>query len=182
MGTGCREDVFTNTVRNNGAENNMNGYTETEKMLDAHKDNLDKYGYFNAISTYRTNNAVPSGLIFARSPWFVPSVGQWFDVMVNICGKSPKTFNDITTSNWSDKTAGTEMWNAINSQLSKVDKPLTLYPITGSSRIIFVCSSEVDAEWAWNAVWSDNATNVALGSIVKFFTSSQRVVRPFFVF
>lgn len=179
------EDVLPNMTRQNGAEKDMNGYTETEAMLVecTENDDLSSYGCFNAINTYRTSNPVPTGLNSVRSPWFVPSVGQWFDVMVNICGKSPITFGNNTVSNWSDETAGSEMWNAINSQLSKVDRPLTLFLVAGSrSRVFFACSSEMDAIPSWNAIWTEDATNVSLGGINKSFVNTQRVVRPFFAF
>ena len=177
------DEALPNTVRNSNAQGNMNGYTETETMLSAHAENLSSYGYFNAIKDYRDKNPVPSELGLVRSPWFIPSVGQWFDVMANICGKSPEIFNDNTNSNWSDKTAGTEMWTTINSQLSKVSKPLILFPVTGSrSRIIFGCSSEMSAIVSWNAIWTEDAANVSLGGIDKDFESTQRVVRPFFAF
>lgn len=184
-GPNVDEDVLANTVRSNGAENNMDGYTETEAMLAERtkKGDFSSYGCFNAINTYRISNPVPTRLNSVRSPWFVPSIGQWFDVMVNICGKSPITFGNNTVSNWSDETVGSEMWNAINSQLSKVDRPLTLFLVAGSSsRVFFACSSEMDAIPSWNAIWTENATNVSLGGIDKSFESTQRVVRPFFAF
>lgn len=119
-------------------ENNMNGYTETEAMLDAHKGDLNLYGAFDAISKYRIAFPVPQGL--SRSPWFVPSAGQWFDVMANICGRSPKTFRDPnpeTPNWWIDNSYGPEMRNAINSQSNKVvNKPVV------NDIIWFYCSSE----------------------------------------
>ena len=176
------ESVLPNTMRDNGAENNMNGYTETEAMLAERtsKGDLSSYGTFNAINTYRTSNPVSSGLSGKRSPWFVPSVGQWFDVMVNICGRSPKTFrNNTAVYSWIDNSYGTEMWNKINSQLNKVGKPLSLI---AANQVIFLCSSEADASWGWDATWSSGAAMVALGTITKSNVITQQVVRPFFAF
>ena len=176
------ESVLPNIMRDNGAENNMNGYTETEAMLTerASKGDLGSYGTFNAISTYRSGNAVPTGLSAMRSPWFVPSVGQWFDVMVNICGKSPKTFrNNSDAYSWIDNSYGTEMWNAINSQLNKVDKPLYLIK---DFQVVFLCSSEADASNGGRVYWIKNASGVALGFVTKSLTYAERVVRPFFSF
>ena len=75
-----------------GAENNMDGYTETEAMLTerASKGDLGNYPAFNTVNTYRNNNAVPAALTGKRSPWFMPSVGQWFDVMVNLAGRQKR--------------------------------------------------------------------------------------------
>ena len=176
------ESVLPNTMRDNGAENNMNGYTETEAMLTerASKGDLSSYGTFNAINTYRTSNPVSSGLSGKRSPWFVPSVGQWFDVMVNICGRSPKTFrNNTAVYSWVDNSYGTEMWNKINSQLNKVGKPLSLI---ASNQVVFLCSSEAGASYGWNANWSNGKASVALGAIVKRDVKAPQVVRPFFAF
>ena len=175
------ESVLPNTMRDNGAENNMNGYTETEAMLTerASKGDFSSYSTFNAINTYRTSNPVPSGLSGKRSPWFAPSVGQWFDVMVNICGRSPKTFrNNTAVYSWLDNSYGTEMWNKINSQLNKVGKPLSLI----GSQTMFVCSSEADASNGWVANWSSGAAKIALGTNSKSDVGAQKVVRPFFAF
>ncbi len=178
-GPNVDESVLPNIMRNNGAENNMNGYTETEAMLKAHESDLSNYDTFSAISTYRTSNAVPEGLSTVRSPWFVPSVGQWFDVMVNICGRSPKTFRNNDDYSWIDKSYGTAMWNTINSQLGKVGKPLSLIY---SAQVIFQCSSEADASNGGRVYWINNANGVALGYAEKTITATERVVRPFFAF
>ena len=181
-GPNVDESVLPNTMRDNGAENNMNGYTETEAMLTERvsKGDLSSYGTFNAINTYRTSNPVPSGLSGKRSPWFAPSVGQWFDVMANICERSPKTFrNNTAVYSWIDNSYGTEMWNKINSQLNKVEKPLSL--ITATS-VVFLCSSEADASNGWSANWLNGAAQVELGTIPKSVVYALRVVRPFFAF
>ena len=102
------EDVLPNMTRANGAENDMNGYAETEAMLAerASKGDLGNYDTFKAINDYRTSNPVPSDLSDKRSPWFIPSVGQWFDVMANLCGRSPKTFRVDDSENWIDSDYG----------------------------------------------------------------------------
>lgn len=181
-GPNVDEDVLPNTMRDDHAEDNMNGYTETEAMLAerAKKGDLSSYGTFNAINTYRTNTPIPSGLSSVRSPWFVPSVGQWFDVMVNICGRSPKTFrNNTAVYSWVDNSYGTEMWNAINNQLNKVGKPLSLI---AANQVIFFCSSEARASSGWDAQWVNDAAKVILGTIPKSDLYKQHVVRPFFAF
>lgn len=60
--------------------------------------------------------------------------------MANLCGQSPKTFRGYIGGGWIDESYGTEMWNKINDQLNKVDKPLTL--IISNTGVFFVCSSE----------------------------------------
>lgn len=181
---GIDEDVITNTVRDEGAEKNMNGYTETEAMLNAHVADLDKYGGFNAIKKYREDHSVQENS--TRSPWFIPSVGQWFDVMVNICGKSPKAFrNNTAVYSWIDYEYGSEMWNKMNDQLKKVNCPLS----KSSSNIytnecIYLLSSESNDYNFWHAVWYIKDSNR-----VELSCSNQKstmftycVVRPFFAF
>lgn len=173
------EDVLPNMTRANGAENDMNGYAETEAMLAerASKGDLGNYDTFKAINDYRTSNPVPSDLSDKRSPWFIPSVGQWFDVMANLCGRSPKTFRVDDSENWIDSDYGTEMWNKINNQLNKVNKPLTL--ILFNSGVFFMCSSEGEGGLCWNAIWMGNRVSLMLSSK----SSGQNykpVVRPFF--
>ena len=182
------DDPIDAVMRDNGAENNMNGYSETEIMLEAYKDNLESRAAFNEINTYRTNNLVPAGLSSARSPWFVPSVGQWFDVMANLCEKSPKTFrNNTAVYSWADNNYGVEMWNTINSQLNKVGKPLKrLSTTSGTDQIVFWCSSEADLRWAWIVIWGLSTVGdgyVALGANYKDDnTGSVKRLRPFFAF
>ena len=175
------EDVLPNMTRANGAENDMNGYAETEAMLAerASKGDLGNYDTFKAINDYRTSNPVPSDLSDKRSLWFIPSVGQWFDVMANLCGRSPKTFRVDDSENWIDSDYGTEMWNKINNQLNKVNKPLTL--ILFNSGVFFMCSSEGEGGLCWNAIWMGNRVSLMLSSK----SSGQNykpVVRPFFAF
>lgn len=181
---GTDESVLDNIVRDNGVENHMIGYTETELMLAerASKGDLTSYGAFKQLSDYRSSHSVPSALETKRSPWFIPSCGQWFDVMANLCGKSPKDdFRDTTDSyNWIDDNYGVEMWNTINSQLSKVNKPLQKLT---STQTLFWCSSENDdADFAWGAMWDyGGAGHIFYGSIYKGSDVYERV-RPFFAF
>ena len=163
------------------AKNNMNGYAETEAMLAerANKSDLSSYGTFSALNTYRnkSQNAVPAGL--NRSPWFMPSVGQWIDVMVNICGRSPETFEYDNDAGWGTPDYGTEMWDAINSLLNKVGKPLSF--LSTNSTISYSCSSQVDASNSWRIRWLKN--NLVWVSIdPKKNGAATLFVRPFFAF
>lgn len=184
-GPAVDESVLPNMTRANGAANDMNGYTETEAMLAerATKGDLSSYGAFNAINTYRTGNPVPAALSSVRSPWFIPSIGQWFDVMANICGQSPETFGNNTSSFWFNYSTSIEMWDTINSQLSKVNKPLINFSIIeGGWQVIFYSSSDNYDEWVWCAEWYSPKTRCSLWSFNKSDATAQRVVRPFFAF
>ena len=85
------EEGITPMTKDDEIEKNMNGYSETEQMLKNYTANVQgSYSAFESIRKYRDSNKIPDGL--NRSPWFVPSIGQWFDMLVNICGKSPRDF------------------------------------------------------------------------------------------
>lgn len=183
------EDVLPNMTRRNGAENDMNGYTETELMLTerTNKGDLSSYDCFNAINTYRTSNPVPAGLNSVRSPWFVPSIGQWFDVMANICGQSPDTFEDNPSSYWRNFSTSVEMWDTMNNLLNKVNQPLTSFNVTGGQEIIFLTSSEYFSDGrctCWCAAWRTTQTGsqCTLSDWGKSRVYTQRVLRPFFAF
>lgn len=86
------EEGITPMTKDDEIEKNMNGYSETEQMLKNYTANVQgSYSAFESIRKYRDSNKIPDGL--NRSPWFVPSIGQWFDMLVNICGKSPRDFS-----------------------------------------------------------------------------------------
>lgn len=173
------EPAIPLTPYDSNAKNNMNGYTETKKMLEAHISDLSSYGAFNSINNYRNTHPVPDGI--NRSPWFIGSCGQWFDVMMNLCGRSPETFRDNTTVSWIDNSYGTGMWESINRQLSKTGKPLT-FTSDYSTGVLILCSSQADDSNNWDARWRLSGAQVSLGvNGNKAYYNTARV-RPFFAF
>lgn len=131
-------------------ENNMNGYSETEQMLiNCAGDISNDYKAFQLINKYRNENPVPGGL--SRSPWFMPSIGQWFDLLANICGKSPRDFRNGTGNGLNDEGWGVETLNNLEEQLSKVGNSL---PAFGNNyRLAFSCSSQYDDNRNWMLIW-----------------------------
>lgn len=108
---------------------------------------------------------------------------QWFDVMANICGQSPETFGDNTSSYWFNYSTPIEMWDTINSQLSKVNKPLTNFNISGGGwQVIFFSSSDNRDEWVCCAEWNTAPLRCTLWAWDKSIKNNQRVLRPFFAF
>lgn len=167
----------------NGAQFDMNGYTESEAILNTYKNEISNYPVFEKLNTYRTNNPVPNELNSKRSQWFIGSVGQWFDVLVNLGGRSPWTFWNNTSDDWTDTTnARDEIWNAINGHLQKVNKPLT--NINSNTSVYYWCSSQYGSG-AWrigfgNSVVTTN--DISLRAIPKQNSPGQRAFRPFFAF
>ena len=93
------------TISGPEAGNDMNGYTYTETVLG--KSDLSSFPIFAAIKTYRDGHTIPSGV--SRSLWFIPSIGQWFDIATNIMGRSPADFESVSDAAWSDQTNAREM-------------------------------------------------------------------------
>lgn len=129
-------------------EDNMNGYSETQAILAAHQDDLTNYSAFKLIQDYRAKNIIPADTGLC-SPWFIPSIGQWFDVLVNICGRSPRTF-PASSVGLEDHIYGTETKERLNKQLAKVG--ISLGELI-NNRHIFQCSSEFDTATSWILIW-----------------------------
>lgn len=133
-------------------KNNMNGYSETLQMLANHEGDasfVSDCRAFYLVKTYNNSNKVPDGI--ERSPWFLPSIGQWFDVLVNICGKSPENFRHNTGNGLQDEKWGQETLDKLEGQLSKVGKSLPQFNV--NYRLGFSCSSQYDKDRSWMLLW-----------------------------
>ena len=165
-------------------EKNMNGYSETEQMLSNYaEDVLDSCRSFKLINDYRVTAAVPEGLKLKRSPWFIPSIGQWFDMLVNICGKSPRAFQNNTGNGLNDTEWGRETLDKLTEQLFKVASPLPEF--TGDRRLGFSCSSQYDKNRNWMLLWHIDDPGVPTWSRICLQGYSKAAswnVRPFFAF
>lgn len=144
------EEGITPMTKDDEIEKNMNGYSETEQMLKNYTANVQgSYSAFESIRKYRNSNKIPDGL--NRSPWFVPSIGQWFDMLVNICGKSPRDFRNETSNGLNDTGWGQETLDKLTIQLSKVGNSLPQFSDT--YRLGFSCSSQYDKDRCWMLLW-----------------------------
>lgn len=160
---------------------NMNGYSDTEKILETYP-NDDKYSAFNrTIQQYRNEKKLPANTC---SPWFMPSIGQWWDVLDNICGKSPIDFKDNTTAGFESHSFGTETKEKLNKQLAKVGK--SLGALSSDYRHIFWSSTEYDKERGWIIIWHfqmwDDGSFWDRIGIKGYAKSSDYKVLPFFAF
>lgn len=130
----------------------MNGYSETLQMLANHEGDasfVSDCRAFYLVKTYNNSNKVPDGI--ERSPWFLPSIGQWFDMLVNICGRSPENFQHNTGNGLQDEKWGQETLDKLEGQLSKVGKSLPQFNV--NYRLGFSCSSQYDKDRSWMLLW-----------------------------
>ena len=164
-------------------KNNMNGYSETLQMLANHEGNasfVSDCRAFYLVKTYNNSNKVPDGI--ERSPWFLPSIGQWFDVLVNICGKSPENFRHNTGNGLQDEKWGLETLDKLKGQLSKVGKSLPQFNV--NHRLGFSCSSQYDKDRNWMLLWhiDDPLYKWERVCLQGYNKTSVWHVRPFFAF
>lgn len=164
-------------IKSDQAEADMNGYTETETMM---VQTLNEYPIFEALQKYRSTHTHSNGV--NRSPWFIPSIGQWFDVMTNLCGRSPDEFDQIDFYIWStDKIQGTEMATKVENQMAKVDATL-LTPLSSNIIGLFL-SSEVSSASIWAFYGIRNPSNSVMSiEHTRKQTSDITTARPFFAF
>lgn len=175
-------DMTTNDL----LENNMNGYSETQAILDTYNDTQlkDTYKAFYKIKEHRTKNKIPNDENIC-SPWFMPSIGQWFDLLINIGGKSPREFERKSTYSLETIIYGTETREKISKQLAKAGS--SLGEIVGN-RNTFRCTTESNvATDVWILIWHFEMLDgvfwerVAVRTYSKLSDSGYNV-RPFFAF
>lgn len=160
----------------------MNGYSETETMM---LGELNKLPIFNALSQYRIDNPIQNSI--SCSPWFIPSVGQWLDVMANLCGRQA-TASEISGS-WGffpKRDERPAMFAKADSQLAKVGTSLFGETIT-SNGILLHLSTEAPSGWSWVTIakYSNSAYSFSVETANKATATSEMdyyTARPFFAF
>lgn len=188
LGTSCWGKIgqieagITPMTKDDKIEENMNGYSETEQMLKNYTaGESGSYGAFELIKKYRDSDKIPDGL--KRSPWFMPSIGQWFDVLVNICKKSPRDFRNETANGINDTGWGQETLDKLTIQLSKVGNSLP--ELSSTYRLGFSCSSQYDKNRCWMLLWHIDDPEYPDWSRVCLQGYDKKAywnVRPFFAF
>lgn len=134
----------TSVINANDAKNDMNGYKMTQTMLT--KTPLSYYPVFQTIKEYRDSHSVPSNI--NRSPWFMPSAGQWFDVMENLGeGAAWK----MVSNEWGYDDDASGIFSRINNQLAKVSSNSLPFKKDGAG--YFWSTSEAYANNRDSNVW-----------------------------
>lgn len=183
------------------AKDHMIGYCETNIILKMLKDMLEiakgdeakvedigkKYSAFYNFNIYRSNNPVPTPLENVRSTWFIPSCGQLYDMLKNLCGKSPDDFRDSPGDYWVDYNYGPEMCSKINNQLEKVNKVFVQYDENRKRfKEVFFWSvsqhSTPTRAWCCTFGISPNGPTSSLLGPGNKDTGQATLIRPFFAF
>lgn len=147
------ETVIGSYPNNAEAKLNMDGYKETEAMLAERntKGDISAYFAFEDLLTCRVNSPIPNGV--NRSPWFLPSVGQCFDFLANLGGKSPDTYTEHNLT-WKTKSKeeAKDIYPTIKKHFLKVDIEFSvLFP----RYYYFACTSQATPEKRWGFCISD---------------------------
>lgn len=128
---------------------NMNGYSETEWILNTYKESLTSYPAFNLIKRQRDKETASIGS--NRSPCFLPSIGQWLDMLMNIGGWS---VSDTSGLNDKYNGNGSRTLGNLTKQLAKVGNKLPKFE--DNYRLGFSCSSQYDKDKCWMLLWHMN--------------------------
>lgn len=180
------ESEISNMTTDDRLEDNMNGYSETEVILNAYNDTQLKNTYtaFKMIKDYRTTDNKKPKDETVCSPWFMPSIGQLFDLLINITGRSPRDFERQNIYSLETLKYGTETKEKINKQLAKAGSSLGE---ASGNRNIFRCSTESTQSDAWILIWHFEMTSTVFWDRVAVRTYQKSAitgynVRPFFAF
>lgn len=166
------------------AKDHMNGYSETATML-AYAD-LNSYPLFVELKKYRDSQTLP-GAGTICSEWFIPSIGQWIDVL-NHFGTT-LDFNDTDSRySWTENNA-LPMYKRANDQLKKVGRSLFPLDNPDSEATLFWTSSLRSTVTGWNIyaqhqVAYDNCW-MKVSGLVRYSAATPTeavTARPFFAF
>ena len=132
---------------------------------------------YAAMTTYKSQVAAPSG----TSGWFLPSSGQWYNILVNLGGMAAEPDNSYywsgnTSSNFTSKICAT----ALNNKISVVGAGnYDAFFSNTSSYEGYWSSSEASSSDAYRASFNSNGSMVFAGYDDKSYTNRVRAVLAF---
>ncbi|MCD8183285.1 MAG: fimbrillin family protein [Bacteroides sp.] len=92
------EPFLTNCYNDNEkAKSNMEGYTETESLIAAYAGD-NNYDVVQQILYYHAHNPRPANAPY--SPWYVPSCGQWYNILTVLGEFDEKNWTEITRNGY----------------------------------------------------------------------------------
>ncbi len=150
--------------------NNKDGYTETTTITNgsaATGYTADNYPAFYQARNYGNTVEVP----VSTSGWFLPSAGQWYDILKNLAGLDVENTDD-STKNYAELTA-----TALNAYLLKAqEQGASVTPFSSSDS--YVCSTKYSNNGPFRVEFSEtNGVSIDAGSM-----DTPRKVRPVIAF
>lgn len=137
------EPTLTNYTDPASSSANKEGYTETEALIASYASD-DRYGVVQQILYYRKHNPCPDGAPY--SPWYVPSCGQWYDILTNLGGINMESYPNYM-GGWGGISGAR---TAIGTKMNAVGGTFNLNSGSGTSRAFLHCSSESSATHNWS--------------------------------
>lgn len=150
------EEKLTNCETLQECRDDLSGYSNSNKIWTTYNSSLSNYPAFQKAKEYTTT--LPEG---KTSGWFLPSIGQWIDILANLGGKSFKegTSESITNTSgdiYITNNAASSAANSIDAYLNKVGSSyVDLIGWSGSSSQLFWTSSEYSSSLARDVDFSN---------------------------
>ena len=142
------EPFLINCVDLSLSRANKEGYTETEALIDSYASD-DRYGVVQQILYYRKQNPCMSNAIY--SPWYVPSCGQWYDILTNLGEINMESF-----SNYNGGWEGTsDARGTIETKMNVAGGTFSLNSGSSTRSAFFHCSSESSTTHNWSMRFDD---------------------------
>lgn len=161
------DDRFLPNTRTWKAQyNNVNGYKDTQYLIETYNATLQSdYPVFYAVKQYRQNNPTPD----CTTEWFLPSIGQWWDVLINLGGVS--SLNNITSDetircDYNKNSAATSGHVADNTRAK-----INAYFNNVESTELF--NSQFSAYWSSSEECKDHACVFRFGSKGRIYLDSE---------
>ena len=174
----------TNLTAANQIMGDKNGYTHTEKIkTTGYAAGIAATGY--VAKDKNENTVIPTG----TSGWYLPSIGQWYDICVNLGGmvtasEKPYTNSDTGWLRWyseddsSGKNYSSLCASAINVYLSALSTKGYSVDLFANSNEYYWSSSEYSSKTAYRAYFYSGG-NMYLGHTYKTLTGRVRPVVAF---
>lgn len=122
-----REPFKDNTDQLAKQYNNVDGYAETQWIINAYKNNgttlKDTYSAFYYANRYGTaeGNTGQYAAPDNTTGWFIPSMGQWWDILSGLGEINLDSYKTVTNANYANISgASTTAINNMNTYLQKI--------------------------------------------------------------
>jgi uncharacterized protein (TIGR02145 family) len=164
-------------------KSNFDGFTETNviKNSDTYKNSTAATDFPACYYALNYEHSVSAPL--STSGWYLPSSGQWYEILTNIGGASSTPDGNTSTGNiniyWNSGNRATCI-STLNSKMSMLSDHLYDKFPTGGVVNLYWCSSEFNQTNAFYVHFDSN--NLYLAEYTKTLTSSTRYIRPVIAF